>query len=281
MKSIVLANGRGIPYNNLIMRIKLELEAPADKLLLPANYNHLLQAMIYANVSEKLAGFLHNEGFPFEKRNYKLFTFSRLCGNYRLLKPGNSRRDSRIQFDSPVHFFLSTPFERMLQEFANRMVSGETLRLGENRLSVSSVKTLPPPAFDDRDVTIRMLSPVTMRSTLKKGDGSSITHYYSPLDKDFSRLLRENILKKYVAFNVDAPPDQEFEIIPEHFSLKQNTCTMSYKGFTITAYDGIFRLRGSGPLKWFAYDTGIGERSSQGFGMFEVWKEKFPKKYII
>lgn len=277
MPQATIAKGRTIAYNTFIMRIRLELEAPGNKLLIPANYNHLLQAMIYANVSEKLAGFLHDEGFPFEKRNYKLFTFSRLFGNSRVLKPENTRSDLQIEFESPVHFFLSTPFERMLKEFANRMVSGESVRLGENHLAVSSVEILQPPVFGDRDAIIRMLSPVTMRSTLKKESGDSLTHYYSPLEKDFSRLIRENILKKYVAFNVDAPPEPEFEIIPEHFSLEQNAHELNYKGFLIKAYDGIFRLCGSGPLKLFAYDTGLGERSSQGFGMFEILKKNLER----
>jgi CRISPR-associated endoribonuclease Cas6 len=241
-------------------------------MVLPANYNHLVQAMIYTNISEKLAEFLHDHGFPFEKRQFKLFTFSRLLGRYRIKKNGSGK--SQIVFSSNVCFYLSSPFEMILQEFANRMVSGMPVFLGNNRLFVESVQVLLPPVFNGKITKIKMLSPMTIRSTLRQGDGSAKTHYYSPKEKEFPRLIRENVLKKYYAFSGEIPSETEFLVTPYLFSVKKNLHHMSYKGFMIDAYNGIYTMEGSRELKQFAYDAGLGERNSQGFGMFEIWQER-------
>lgn len=60
------------------------------------------------------------------------------------------------------------------------------------------VKVFPEPPIQD-DVTIRMLSPVTIYSTLFSANGKKKTYYYSPFEKEFSQLIRANILKKYEA----------------------------------------------------------------------------------
>ena len=47
-----------------------------------------------------------------------------------------------------------------------------------------------------------------------------------------------------------------------------------FKGQTIIAgWKGIYRLVASEQLLNFLYQTGIGDRNSQGFGMFELYRE--------
>ncbi|HSH36183.1 hypothetical protein, partial [Schnuerera sp.] len=67
----------------------------SDKIVLPIQYNHMVQGMIYKLLDDELANFLHGEGFQNKKRRFKMFTFSRIKGNYTLNKSKGS-----IIFDS-------------------------------------------------------------------------------------------------------------------------------------------------------------------------------------
>jgi len=66
------------------MRFKVGIEFD-ESLELPFNYNKILQGFIYRNIMDKdLARFIHDRGFSYEKRKYKMFTFSRLQGDLPL-----------------------------------------------------------------------------------------------------------------------------------------------------------------------------------------------------
>lgn len=47
-----------------------------------------------------------------------------------------------------------------------------------------------------------------------------------------------------------------------------------YKGTVIKAWEGTFRLLGPQELVELAYDTGLGAKNSQGFGCFELLKDR-------
>lgn len=254
------------------MRIRFDFELPGGSISLPTNYNYQVQSMIYTNISDRLSDFLHKQGFEFEKRQFKMFTFSKLSGRHRIKKISHNR--SIITFYSSLYFFISSPFEPILQEFANRMVSGTTVTLNGSRLFISSVQVLMPPVFNKGITTIKVLSPITVRSTLLGPDGGHKTYYYSPMEKEFSDLIRKNILKKYYAFAGQYPQDTDFAINPLYFSQKRNYHVIVYKDFVVKGYSGIYELSGNRELKQFAYDCGIGERNSQGFGMFDIWNGK-------
>jgi CRISPR-associated endoribonuclease Cas6 len=172
-----------------------------------------------------------------------------------------------------MHFYLSAPFGQILQEFANQMVRGTTIKLGGNLLSLSSVQVLLPPVFKYRTTKIKMLSPISVHSTLEKKDGGKKTYFYLPTEKEFSELVHKNLLKKYVSFLEKYPEDIELSLRPLFFSEKKNFHLIIYKDYVVKGYSGIYELVGSRELKQFAYDTGLGERNAQGFGMFDIWQK--------
>ncbi len=67
------------------MQLKIYIDLGSDKLSLPLNYNHILQGIIYNSLSNDLEyqKTLHNEGITLGE-NYKLFTFSSLCGKHTI-----------------------------------------------------------------------------------------------------------------------------------------------------------------------------------------------------
>lgn len=111
---------------------------------------------------------------------------------------------------------------------------------------------------------IRMLSPVTVYSTLNTGR----TIYFAPYNHDFRRIIKENLLKKYKAFYKEDITDIDFELYT--LSDKYQKVITKYEGFIIEGWMGDFILKGSEEIIKLAYDTGIGAKNSQGFGCFEL-----------
>jgi len=81
------------------MRITLEFGSE-KRLSLPIQYNYTVQGFLYGNITPELGEFLHDQGFMFEKRSFKMFSFSRLQGRYEL-------KGDRIAFYPPVTLTIS------------------------------------------------------------------------------------------------------------------------------------------------------------------------------
>lgn len=174
------------------MRIKITLEHPEGKeTTFPLYYNHTLQGFIYRHLSLALGNFLHEKGHPLGKRKFKLFTFSRLLGLFRIIP-----REEKITFSGPISFYLSSPLKKVIEECAENLIKSPDIYLSKNPLIIKSIEVFPS-ISSQSDVTIRMLSPLTVYSTLFSASGKKKTYYYSPLEEEFSQLVKANILKKY------------------------------------------------------------------------------------
>lgn len=229
--------------------------------LLPLSYHEILQGFIYKNLEKGLAERIHQIGFPFEKRHFKLFTFSRLMGKARVNK-------GQISFSSPFKLVISSPLKDLLQSLAENLLKSQEVRLGDNKLFLESISVNFAPKMGEA-VSIKMLSPVTVYSTLITPEGRKKTYYYNPKEKEFAELIRQNIIKKYIAFYGRSPSSQDFDIEPLRVR-REDEKLITYKGFIIKGWMGRYRLCGAQELLQFAYDAGLGAKNSQGFGCFEV-----------
>uniref|UniRef100_A0A7J3SKB8 CRISPR-associated endoribonuclease n=1 Tax=Fervidicoccus fontis TaxID=683846 RepID=A0A7J3SKB8_9CREN len=224
---------------------------------LPQQYNHLVQAAIYNSISPALSNFLHEKGFLYGKRSFKLFTFSRLLGKYR-------RVGGRILFEDEVELLISSPIRRFVKDLANFMLKNAFLTIGGSKLSIVGAEFLKEPELS-REVKIRTLSPVTVYSTLYTSDGKKKTYYYSPYERDFSRLVDGNAKKKLYILE-----KRNIKSCLETVPLKVREAVVMYKGTVVRGWHGIFLLKGPVTLIRCVYETGLGAKNSQGFGMFEV-----------
>ncbi len=242
------------------MRIRITLEKDgAYEFSLTLHYNHLIQGWIYNNISETLSNFLHDRGFAFEKRKFKLFTFSRILGRFRI-------SSELIHFKGPVWFYIGTPIDRFMREFTNGLLRKSTIRLGKELLKVKEMSILNEPSFG-HDNEIRMLSPVTVYSTLLTPEGRKKTYYYSPMEREFVEILSDNALKKYQLLHGRVLKGG-LQLAP----VKVKESIVFYKDTVIKGWMGYFRLSGPKKLIKTVYDAGLGSKNSQGFGMFEVIK---------
>lgn len=231
-------------------------------LTLPISHNHILQGFIYSHIESCLASQLHNEGFRFEKRQFRLFTFSRLLGKVVFLK-----EEQKFLFHSPFKLIISSPKDEILQSLADHLIQLPEFLINNQKIFVESISVEHTPNLTN-DVNIRMLSPMTIYSTLKTATGRSKTYYYHPSEKEFSELIRQNLIKKYKTI-YQASIDSEFKIIPDGVT-KNNEKIITYKGTIIKGWMGRYRLCGQPELIRVGYDAGLGNKNSQGFGLFEV-----------
>jgi len=242
----------------MLMRIELRISSSRERIVLPLHYNYYLQGFLYNSISPELASFLHDRGFEYEKRSFRMFTFSKLMGRYEI-------REGTITFTMPVRLVISSPLDRFVSELANTMLTSKSLRLCGEDIAVEEISVLERPEMDGR-MRIRMMTPLVAYSTLLKPEGRKKTYYYNPLEPEFAEIIDRNMRKKYQAFYGNAPRARKLSLKPERFSER----VVKYRDNVIRGYEGTFLAEGNRRILELAYDCGLGSKNSQGFGMFEV-----------
>jgi len=241
-----------------LMRMRLVMRSSSDEpVSLSLGYNHLVQAAIYNSISRELADFLHDRGFLLGRRAFKLFTFSRLLGRYRVGK-------GVISYLGDITLYISSPIERFVRELANSMVKKGFLSLGRNKLKIVELGFPKQPNVRN-EVRIRMLSPVTVYSTLYTAENKKKTYYYSPYEREFSKLISENAKKKFFLIYKRAI---KTGLTVKPLKVRENI--VMYKNTVVKGWMGTFVLKGPKKLIQTVWDAGMGSKNPQGFGMFEV-----------
>ena len=240
------------------MRLTLEFNANGY-IVLPLHYNYSVQSFLYRHISPELGKFLHDHGFTLGKRRFKMFTFSRLQGKYKII--GN-----KIKFYPPVYLTISSPLERFISELGNTLLKTDDLELVKNKIYVESIKVHPEPEIKD-EIKIKTLSPVVVYSTLMTKDGKKKTYYYSPYEVEFTELIDQNLRKKHEALYGKKPKAKKLKI---NIVGKPKEKIILYRRTIIKGWMGNFILSGNKKLLKLGYYSGIGGKNSQGFGMFEV-----------
>lgn len=280
------------------MRVKILFEPVPAIISLPVHYNHIVQGFIYRNLSRALATEVHDQGYQFEKRRFRFFTFSRLIGTNRIHPDDRTVR----QFRGVLTLWVASPLTKILESFVSHLARAGQVMLGENELRVAAVE-VPFEQFKSEDnrelaeagegsestaqqavkIQIATLSPITVYSTLLTKDGRKKTYYYSPQEPDFSRLIAANLVKKYLALRALPAGNHGYSQVPVSTNgitiqpllvSAHNQHITRYRDTTIKAWSGIYELTGTPELIRLAFDCGLGSKNSQGFGMIERWNER-------
>lgn len=241
------------------MRLKVELVSNSS-IKLKKGFLRTLQGLIYNLLDAPYASWLHNKGFQYEKRKFKLFTFSSILEKGRLDKKLNV-----FSFPAKVSFYLSSPVDWILEQVARNFVTGEELFLGNNRVFLNSIAILPAKKFSSL-IKIKSMNPIAMRST---GDDGKYK-LCDPGEK-FSQAINRNLQKKWVAYKEEDCP-YELKIEPIQIKRTATWYGTREKGAVIEGWQGIFEISGEPEFLKFAYDVGLGERNSMGFGIWSEWE---------
>jgi len=248
------------------MQVKIQLTGE-KKVILPTGFNEYIQAIVYKFLDNVSGDWLHDTGYKFEKRDFKLFTFSTI-----LEKGGFNKSKKIFVFPETVSFILSSPVQWILEQVAANTMKSEKVFLGKNKMQVSSIEVKKDEVIDSSKIKVKTLSPIEIHSTFVNGEGKKKTYYYNPKEEEFSSYINKNLKKKWYAL-YQKECEYDLKIYPvDPKKIKERV--MYSNDIVVKGWNGWFWLEGDKELIRFALDAGLGSRNSSGFGCVERVKEK-------
>lgn len=240
------------------LKIDILLEEP---LVLPINYQHILQAIIYTNIEDGngLSFLYHEQGALYEKRKYKLFTFGALHGKYKVI-------DKRITFYEQMNFEVRALDEYFLFQLQKNLIKNG-ITFGDRVIKTLQVQLLNFSVETDT-INIYMDSPICVYETKENG----FTNYFEPWSDDFVNAVSENFVRKYYA-EYDELPNSTIWLEPLVIN-KNDKYITRYKNIHICGWKGKYQLTGEPEYLDFLYQTGLGSKNAQGFGMYRIDKRE-------
>ena len=237
----------------LLVHIRLD-----QPLILPINYNHILQSVIYRAISiiPDFGDFVHDCGYNREGRQYKMFQFGQLKGSYRI-------ENRMIIFDSHVSFEVRSP-EPLLIRLIEDSFNYYGITFGKTQYHDVELELFDY-TVEEADLVVRMKSPVTIYST---DPSTGKTYFYNPDESEFYDRINENFYRKYQAYYGIAP--YKPLDISKNEGIKTRKIVTKYQSSYVTAWFVQLNLTGERKYLDFLYQTGLGAKNSQGFGMFEI-----------
>lgn len=235
---------------------------------LPIDYQYMQSAVIYhilGSSDEEYATWLHDNGYKLASgKRFKLFCFSRF--GFKSFKANPT--DHTIEFrGNNVDWTISFLPERSTQEFVMGLFNGTEFSIGNrsHRVSfqVTSLENLPSSTFKE-SMEYTAQSPVCIKLHV-----NDHTQYLSPTDAHYSDGILQGLLSRYEALK-EKPFEGDitgfkFDLLPG----RVKSALIDIKGIKVRGYTYSFRLTAPKELQQIAYEGGIGEECSQGFGFIE------------
>ena len=237
------------------LTIHIALDTP---LSLPINYNHILQSIIYhaLSVMPDYSEFLHSGGYTRGQRQYKMFQFSQLEGEYRI-------KNRQITFYHYVSFEVRSP-EPLLIRLLGESIWRNGVLFGDRLCSDIHLEFYDY-TVEENELLIRMKSPLTVYST---DLDTNEKYYYNPEEEGFYDKVNDNFYRKYQAYYGISPT------MPITMKLAAGRTpkkfVTKYQSSYVVGWYGTYQLAGKRKYLDFLYQTGLGSKNAQGFGMFEI-----------
>lgn len=242
---------------------------------LPTNYQYALSSWIYKVINradEQYSTFLHEKGFAYQGKRFKLFTFSQLdLRPYKIL--GNEIRLLGNEISLNIRFFVDSSLENFIKGLFMHQYCGLGNQYAQTDFEVTAIETKPAQVFNNT-MRYECLSPIVV-SVLR--DDRSIA-YLDPGDPAFGPVLIQNLVRKHSALALHADVTESEPIRGDYSFRRLNEPRK--KGITIKehmeqetkviAYLFRFELTAPVELQEVGYYAGFGEKNSMGFGCVRV-----------
>lgn len=239
--------------------MEILLEFTGQNITLPTYYQYDVQSLIYRllSVNADYSDFIHNSGYQNKEKRFKLFTFGRLRGAYHI-------QNDKIVFHNGFIVEIRTTECEFIAAVIKATEHCRNYTLRGNKINLNNI-TLKNTIVFDNSVQIKTVSPITVYKTLPDGK----TVYFTPNQKDFYEAILKNAVNKAQS-HIKMCDLKNMEIEPLLSFEKMKKTVTQYKGIFITGWDGVFRLKAAPAFLNFLYQTGVGAKNSQGFGMFDI-----------
>ncbi|MCO6024340.1 CRISPR-associated endoribonuclease Cas6 [Prevotella cerevisiae] len=253
------------------MRFKLTLTVDRGRYgdCLPINYQYEQSAVIYkllASADERYSSWLHDNGFQLDNgKRFKLFCYSRFeFEKYRIIPKAGC---INIIGDR-VEWLISFLPEKSTSEFIEGLFAHQEFVLGNQdfqvAFSVRKVEALTPVTFQ-KEMKFLTLSPVCIRERegLRR-------QYLVPGSEHYNQAVLKGLLSRYKAYyHRDFQGDLSafcLEILSQPKSVLVTIKSGTAQQTRVRGFMYHFKLTAPGELLHVAFEGGIGEECSQGFG---------------
>lgn len=254
------------------MRCKLILrvEKQAFGNILPINYQYEQSAVIYrvlASGNENYAQWLHSNGFALDKKQFRLFNFSPL-----VIASRKQMGDRILIFSDTVEWYITFLPDKSTENFIKGIFTDRIFQLGDRQskvqFQVQSVEALPPMRFES-EMSFKTISPMVIS---RKEENGRIA-YLSPLDPYVEDSVLYSLTEKYKAF-YDSPFTEDISAYKFTLLNTPKEKLITIKAGTpeetkVKGYKCSFKICLPEILMKIMYETGIGSKGSQGFGMIK------------
>lgn len=209
------------------------------------NYDPLLCTYLYGTQEEK-------------KIVYKPFTFFVRFHDYEGID------EKRILCGNRLSFTFSSNDEKLFVAFYNGLLQGKKIVIGKNYPIVFTLKgihLLPEKKITSEKVMFKTIAPVLVNIT-----GNDF--YLLPSQPEFPDAFKKNITIQATCFHINCNED----MIQYKIDAMKRLCVSHFKQ-TMTSWLGKFTLEAPIDVLQMIYDTGLGIRRSQGFGLLEIIRQ--------
>ncbi len=242
------------------MRLRLTLRL-SNGSVFPFSPNYAVSSWLYNAIRSNDGDYsakLHSTLDP------KLFVFSQVFVPKPFDRIGEIGLKPRKR---EVFFFLSSANSEFVHNSVEGLLSDQIpLRFASTgaELFLSSIEVMKDKSPEQFEI-FKAIGPV---ATSVKKEGK--VWYLRPHEPRFYENIKNNLLKKYkMVYGRRYTGSLEVEPIFERQKGKLSHL-VELKGGHIIGFKLPFKIQASGKMKRVAYDCGLGEKNSQGFGMIEV-----------
>lgn len=265
------------------MRLLVHLQPVKQRSEIPVDQYPLASAVyrLLSSVVPEYAAFLHEEGFPAAGRlpkegtsegshkNFKFFVFSRLAQRSKRIAG-----DRIVLNDALVTWQISSPLEEMMGILAESLVTNPQIAIGDHMsqatFTVAGIDIAAPPPLGDK-LYGETISPIFVSVDEIGAEGKRIKHHVRAEDERFSERIAANLREKFRALvGSEFEQDDPAEELNFRFTEAPRSQLAQYKGTHHKCYLGRFVMTGDPRLIRLAWEAGVGEANSKGFGMIRA-----------
>ena len=243
------------------MRLKINFESEnGESFLVPYNYNHIIASVIYESIRE-----IDPDSDLHASTSFKFFTFSQLrFSKFKTTKKGIISKDGKFSLQ------VSTPNNELLKKIMQGFLKEPIIGIYDFKVKITNITIVNEPSFTEK-MEFKTLSPIIANSR-RNIDGRSREWDLSPSDPEFYPFIERNLVKKYNAYY---GTDYDADLIKissnlrnvkrKRIVLKSDKSKQHHVGYLMDII-----LEGDPNLIKFAYDCGLSNKNSMGFGMLEI-----------
>ncbi|MBL0025296.1 MAG: hypothetical protein IPO98_09960 [Saprospiraceae bacterium] len=255
------------------MRLKITFQHESG-VFLPYDYQYAIQEWIYrtlASADTELAMRLHDIGYPYDGKSFKLFSFGQWTGFPYVRKKdegmwlNTTHSELKISFVLPEQLstFVSGLFKDQRHTFFFK--GGASIPV-----LTSQIEILPEPTFDDGTATYKI---VTGARISVGAEGHEHPQYKGPEHKDYDYLFIQNLVNKHrSSLYHKGEETKEYVIGMQIFDpVKTQLVNVLKNGHFVNmrGYKFEFELTAPAEIHRTLYYAGAGEECSMGMGWVE------------